>query len=315
MKTLSFDLCPIAPFRLDLSVWALRRRARNVIDRWDGTAYRRVMVVHEEPLEVLVTQSGDSHRPRLRVTLTGRHINRDSQDTVAAVLTRMLGLRIELDEFYRLASGDKRLGPLVEQFRGLKPPRFPDVFEGLVNAIACQQLSLTVGIELLNRVARRCGPAIQSDDSTEHGFPKARDLLRLKPEVFRDLGFSCRKAQYLLEVSRREATGQLDSEQIEHLDNTAITEMLLKLHGIGRWTAEYVLLRGLGRTNVFPGDDVGARNRLALWLGLRRSLDYSSTIRIVNRWQPYAGLVYLHLLLAGLTQSGEILQTGSLVIA
>ena len=106
----------------------------------------------------------------------------------------MLGLRIELDEFYRLASGDKRLGSLVEQFRGLKPPRFPGVFEGLVNAIACQQLSLTVGIELLNRVARRCGPAIQSDDSTEHGFPRAKDLLRLKPEAFRELGFSYRKA-------------------------------------------------------------------------------------------------------------------------
>jgi DNA-3-methyladenine glycosylase II len=227
----------------------------------------------------------------------------------------MLGLRIELNKFYQLASGDKRLGPLVEQFRGLKPPRFPDAFEGLVNAIACQQLSLTVGIELLNRVAMQCGPAIQSDGSIEYGFPRATDLLRLKPEAFRELGFSYRKAQYLLEVSRREATGQFDSEQIEHVDNTAITEMLLKLHGIGRWTAEYVLLRGLGRTNVFPGDDVGARNRLALWLGLRRSLDYSSTRRIVNHWQPYAGLVYLHLLLAGLTESGEILQTGSLVIA
>jgi len=86
----------------------------------------------------------------------------------------MLGLRIELDEFYRLASGDKRLGPLVEQFRGLKPPRFPDVFEGLVNAIACQQLSLTVGIELLNRLARRCSPALQSDGSIEYGFPGRR---------------------------------------------------------------------------------------------------------------------------------------------
>src|ERR1017187_8497539 len=100
MKTLSFDLCPIAPFRLDLSVWALRRRARNVIDRWDGTAYRRVMVVHEESLEVLVTQSGDSHRPRLRVTLTGRHINRDSQETVAAVMTRMPGVPIQIDKVF-----------------------------------------------------------------------------------------------------------------------------------------------------------------------------------------------------------------------
>jgi len=60
----------MAPFRLDLTVWALRRRARNIVDRWDGANYRRVMVVHEEPLEVLVTQSGTPERARLRVTLT-----------------------------------------------------------------------------------------------------------------------------------------------------------------------------------------------------------------------------------------------------
>ena len=314
MKTLSFVLWPIAPFRLDLTVWALRRRARNIVDRWDGANYRRVMVVDEGPLEVLVMQSGTPERAQLRITLTGKHIKRKSQDTVTSALTRMLGLRIDLGEFYRLAAGDKCLGVLAEQFRGLKPPRFPDVFEGLVNAIACQQLSLTVGIELQNRLARRCGPALQSDRSIEFGFPRSKELLLLKPDAFRELGFSYRKAKYLLGLSQETATGQFDFGQLEHLDNPAVTQMLLRLHGVGRWTAEYVLLRGLGRTNVFPGDDVGARNRLALWLGLRRSLDYSSTRRIVNRWQPYAGLVYLHLLLAGLTQSGEILQTGPLAI-
>jgi DNA-3-methyladenine glycosylase II len=308
-------LCPIAPFRLDLTVWALRRRARNIVDRWDGANYRRVMVVDEEPIEVLVMQSGTPERARLRITLTGKHINQQSQDTVTSALTRMLGLRIDLGEFYRLAAGDKRLGVLAEQFRGLKPPRFPDVFEGLVNAIACQQLSLTVGIELQNRLARRCGPALESDGSVEFGFPRSKELLLLKPEAFRELGFSYRKAKYLLGLSQETATGQFDFGQLEHLDNPAATQMLLRLHGVGRWTAEYVLLRSLGRTSVFPGDDVGARNRLALWLGLGRPLDYSSTRRIVNRWQPYAGLVYLHLLLAGLTQSGEILKIAPLIIA
>lgn len=308
---MSFALCPIAPYRLDLTVWALRRRARNIIDRWDGTVYRRVLVVQEEPLEVFVTQSDSSERPPLSVTLTGMHVSRRSQVLGAAALTRMLGLRIDLGGFYRLANGEKRLGALVEQFRGLKPPRFPDVFEGIVNAIACQQLSLTVGIELLNRMARRCGPTFQSNGITEYGFPRAKELLRLKQEAFRELGFSYRKAGYLLDLSQGTVAGQFDSERLEQQDNQVITQMLLKQHGVGRWTAEYVLLRSLGRTSVFPGDDVGARNRLALWLGLHRSLDYSSTRGIVHRWQPFAGLVYLHLLLAGLTQSGEIPQTGS----
>jgi DNA-3-methyladenine glycosylase II len=55
----------------------------------------------------------------------------------------MFGLRTDLSAFYSLAARDNRLAPLSQRFRGLKPPCFPSVFEGLVNAIACQQLSLT----------------------------------------------------------------------------------------------------------------------------------------------------------------------------
>jgi DNA-3-methyladenine glycosylase II len=75
---------------------------------------------------------------------------------------------------------------------------------------------------------------------------------------------------------------------------------LCTLRGVGRWTAEYVLLRGLGRLHVFPGDDVGARNNLQRWLGILEPLDYDGVQRVLARWQPFQGLVYLHLLLWGL---------------
>ena len=80
----------------------------------------------------------------------------------------------------------------------------------------------------------------------------------------------------------------------------------MQLRGVGRWTAEYVLLRGLGRLHVFPGDDVGAQKRLARWLGRPSALDYAGVRRAVRRWQPYAGLVYFHLLLDGLSQAGAL---------
>lgn len=72
------------------------------------------------------------------------------------------------------------------------------------------------------------------------------------------------------------------------------------------WTAEYVLLRGLGRLQVFPGDDVGAQKRLARWLGRPRPLDYAAVQTVVEPWQPYAGLVYFHLLLDGLSHAGAL---------
>jgi DNA-3-methyladenine glycosylase II len=228
------------------------------------------------------------------------------RSTVTRLLVRTLGLRTDLQPFYALVANDRRLGPLVEQFRGLKPPRFLSVFEALVNATACQQLSLTVGIELLNRLAVQCGSAITTNAATQHAFPSPEELLRVRAQTLRRLGFSYKKARSLLALSREIVAGQFNPEQMQALESKSAVEQMMRLRGVGRWTAEYVLLRGLGRLDTFPGDDVGARKRLALWLGRDGPLDYEGVKRAVRRWQPFAGLVYFHLLLAGLTQSGEI---------
>ncbi len=305
-QSLNFHLRPVPPFRLDLTAWALRRRVRNIVDRWDGGTYRRVLVIHESPVEVAVTQTGSAEHPTLAVTVVGARLVSETQTIIRQLLTTMLGLRTNLQPFYQLAVKDRRLAPLVQQFRGLKPPRFPSVFEALVNAIACQQLSLTVGIELLNRIAVQCGPALSIGDCQQHAFPRPEDLLRTKAPTFRRLGFSYSKARFLLSLSREIVAGHFVPEQLQHCDNGSTVGGLMNLNGVGRWTAEYVLLRGLGRIDTFPGDDVGAQNRLASWLGIEGPLDYDGVKRAVHRWHPYAGLVYFHLLLAGLTESGEM---------
>jgi DNA-3-methyladenine glycosylase II len=98
----------------------------------------------------------------------------------------------------------------------------------------------------------------------------------------------------------------VDLESLARADDAVVRRRLLELRGVGRWTAEYVLLRGLGRLHVFPGDDVGAQKRLARWLGRRRPLDYAGVGRAVKGWQPYAGFVYFHLLLEGLSRPGRL---------
>ena len=101
------------------------------------------------------------------------------------------------------------------------------------------------------------------------------------------------------------ADGRLDLDPIESLGDEPAMERLLELRGVGRWTAEYALLRGLGRTHVFPGDDVGGRQNLGRWLHLRRSLDYRGVHRVLSRWKPYGGLIYFHLLLQRLDEAGH----------
>jgi DNA-3-methyladenine glycosylase II len=125
----------------------------------------------------------------------------------------------------------------------------------------------------------------------------ARDLLAL--------GFSANKARALLELAARVESG-FDLEALVRLEAATAASELLALRGVGRWTAEYVLLRGLGRLDVFPGDDVGARANLARWMKLRSPLDYERVGRLTKRWSPYAGLVYFHLLLGQIAQQGHL---------
>ena len=290
---------PLPPFRLDLTVWALRRRPTNAVDRWDGETYRRVTRLGGEAVEIAVIQTGPADAPELRVDVAGRH---DRKKEVAAVLERLLGLRADLGGFYALAAGTPRLSALAERFRGVKPPRFVTVFEGLVNGIACQQLSLTVGILLLNRLAEHFGPTAGG----AHGFPAPASLAGQDPGRLRALGFSRQKAEALLALAEAVAEKRVDLEGIAALGDEEAKRRLLALKGVGRWTAEYALLRGLGRTHIFPGDDVGARNNLARWLGLSVPRDYPGVQRVVAEWQPYAGIVYFHLLLQGLAEKGHV---------
>ena len=304
-STIRFEIAPPPPFRLDLTVWALRRRPGNIVDRWDGTTYRRAIPVSGAIADISVTQVRPPESPRLDVAVTTSAPTRRGalRTETNGALQRMLGLEVDLDRMYGLARLDRELRQSTEQCRRLKPPQFPTLFESLANAIACQQLTLTVGIELLNRLATTYG-RLPSGPCGALAFPEARDVAGLDPDALRTLGFSGQKSSALIEIADRVEHATLRSEDITGLDDDDAVAELQALRGIGRWSAEYVLLRGLGRLNVFPGDDVGARNNLRRRLGITAALDYAGVRRITERWAPYSGLVYFHFLLAGIDAAG-----------
>ncbi len=111
---------------------------------------------------------------------------------------------------------------------------------------------------------------------------------------------------FRLDLADASAEELVDLEALASETDEIALQRLGRLRGVGRWTAEYVLLRGLGRLHVFPGDDVGARNNLRRWLSLSAPLDYDEVGQALARWQGYAGLIYFHLLLDRLAQTGAI---------
>jgi DNA-3-methyladenine glycosylase II len=153
---------------------------------------------------------------------------------------------------------------------------------------------------LLSRLAATVGAPV----GHLHAFPTPASVLTLPRSALRTIGFSNRKAETIHALADAARAGELELNKFETLDDAAVVEALLQQPGIGPWSADYVLLRGLGRLHVFPRTDVGALNGLRDFLkGAGREEDPGAALA---RWSPDAGLVYFHLLLRGLGLASEL---------
>lgn len=289
-----------SPFRLDLTVWALRRRDKNQIDQWDGRYYQRIVVIGGHPVRLQVIQSGHGLQLVVRAE-SHSDIKEGEQVQLEQLVRKMLGLDVQMAPFYRLAEHNETLRPLAKQFLGLRPPRFPSIFETLVNAIACQQVSLESGIAALNRLAGTFGSEFSGGNQVWHAFPEPGELAGCSESDLKECGLSGQKALAIRQLAVSIASGELNLEGLETQDSEVISSRLQKLKGVGRWSTEYTLLRGYGRLDSFPGDDIGGQNSIQALLALKVRPDYAALKTLTAKWHPYEGLMYLHLLLAGLS--------------
>lgn len=332
-----FSLEPEQPFSLALTALALVRRRVNAIDVFNGGWYRRVVPTGEpgpagEPLRLLLEAydpaagdeglefSAKKHPPtrQLLVRATGPLPESELAEAAERATTHLFGLDLDLAPFYRLASGDERLAPLAERLTGLRPPRYPSAFEALLNAVPCQQVTLVLGLTLLERLARRYGPNVPgpaaepaltvggAEGEAPLALPGAEALAEADAVELREMGLSGAKARTLVELAGKALSGELDLASLWERSDADIAAQLTRLFGVGRWTSEYVLLRGFGRLGVFPYGDSGARNGLARFLGASSKPSYDWVEQAVAPWEPYAGFVYLHLLVNGMLARGEL---------
>jgi DNA-3-methyladenine glycosylase II len=228
---------------------------------------------------------------------------------VGAIVTRMLGLDHDLSDFYRLARGDAHLHELAERLRGMKPVRYATVFEAFANAVAGQLVSLSAGMHVLNRLTEAFGIVGEVNHAAPpmRSFPPAAAIVRSNPDALRALGLSRQKGEYLIGLAKLAIDPKdPDFTSIAQLDDDDASARLSKIRGVGRWTAEYVMLRGFGRINIFPGDDVGGRNKLFEWLGMGDAPTYDAVGRMLERWRPYGGLIYLHLIVNAVADAGHV---------
>jgi DNA-3-methyladenine glycosylase II len=257
------------------------------------------------PVKVTVSQRGSSANAVLQVALQCRQaITPQIQAQAKTAIQKLLGTTINLEPFYILANQEPLIMPVARQFLGVKPPRYPNIFEALINAIACQQVSLDAGIAVLNRLCEAFGAKFADKGDLQYAFPRPEDLIDVSEEELKRIGFSYQKAQAIRGLTYAAISGELNQAALERASDNEAIDGLQKIRGIGRWSAEYALLRGLGRLNIFPGDDVGGQNNLMQLLNLKMKPNYEDINKLTASWHPYGGFIYFHLLLHKLAAKG-----------
>jgi DNA-3-methyladenine glycosylase II len=283
------------PFRLDLTANVLRRLSTNVVDTFDGTTYRRALG-EGTPSLLTVEQTAPD---RLTVSLAGPAA---ASPDAAALAARMLGTGVDLSAFGAAAAHVPWLAPIVRGALGVKPPRYPSLWEACVNAIVYQQVSIYAAGAILRRVIERHATALTLGDVRLHVFPGPAVLLAADPAELRSLGLSINKIASLQAVARAVLDGSLDEDALVTLPTPDLMHALVAHRGIGPWTAAVIALRGFGRLDLFPMNDSGVARSIRDLSGTN-DVDVAALLAALGAQR---GMLYYHLLLGRLAARGDV---------
>ena len=209
---------------------------------------------------------------------------------IAAGVRRLLGAAFDLDAFYAFAAGDPVLARLVRELHGLRPPLALDPFEALVSSITAQQVSLRAAFAIRGRMIRAFG----EPHARAWAFPTRERMADADPAELRELGFSTRKAEYVVTL----ASSPLDFSGLAALPDDEVKRALTALPGIGEWTADWFLARHLARPEAWPAGDLGLRKAVGVFYFDGRDVSTDDVRAFGERFAGHKNLAAHYLLVA-----------------
>ena len=262
------------PYDFELSTERFRAFGPDLANLWHEGGVHRVVAGRE--LRIEAAPGGVDVEP----------LDEESEPVAGAVV----GADFELDPFYELAQGDEVLRELVPRLAGFRPPLAPDPYETVVSAITAQQVSLFAAFAIRNRMVERFGER----GVHAYAFPTRERMAAAREEELTELGFSRRKAEYVLGVARAE----LDLEALRNLPDEEVKATLTSLRGLGEWTADWFLARHLARPRAWPAGDLGLVKAVSAFYFGGGKLSIAEARAFGERFEPFQNLT-AHYLLTG----------------
>jgi len=258
----------------------------------------RAFLVERLPIVVRVVAAGSVEAPSLEYTLFAEApIDRPTQRAAADRVAFFLSLADDLRPFYALGQADPIFAPIVEQLYGYHQVKFPTPFECACWAVLTQRNAMPIARKLKQALTERFGAGLEVEGMPYRVFPEAETLAAADPAELREMIRNGRRAEYLGAVAQ--AFTGVDEAWLRVAPYAQVADWLRGIAGIGAWSASFVLLRGLGRTDRIPVGERRLEEAAARCYNAGQPLSMPHLQRIADEYGAWQGYWAHYLRVAG----------------
>jgi DNA-3-methyladenine glycosylase II len=251
-QTYSGTLAPVPPYSFEQTLAFLGGFTPGQGDQTiGGGSLTRAIHVGEQAVVARVHSTGTVEAPALAYTLAAaRPLSATDRAAAEDRLRFFLSLDDDLRPFYAIAAQDPVFAPVAQQLYGLHQVKFLTPFENACWAVLTQRNRMDIARTMKDRLVERYGAAVEWEGTVYRAFPTPVALATAAPPDLFALVRNERRAEYLQAVS--EAFSTVDEGWLRSAPYADVEAWLRGIRGMGPWSATFVLLRGLGRTERVP---------------------------------------------------------------
>ena len=305
MDRLTASIKPVPPFNFELTAgYHTYFQSRYGTDTMEDGVYRRLIDLDDKLVLASVRSIGTLEAPELALELQGPELSPDDVESATDRVSWLLGVDQSLAPFYELGRADQAMAGLVEQFYGLHLPHTASVFEALVLAVLGQQISTNVARIIRTLLIETFGPSAEFDGETYYAFPRPASIWASSPAELHTMKLTQRKSEYVHGLAGSALDPEMGLECLEELTDREIVEKLVALRGVGMWTAQWALIRAVGRPDALPLGDLALRRVVSRLFMDGEDVNDAKVEEIAQRWSPYRTYATVYLFSALRTGAG-----------
>ncbi|MEI3605327.1 DNA-3-methyladenine glycosylase [Pseudogracilibacillus sp. SE30717A] len=218
------------------------------------------------------------------------------KEAVVRYICEWFDLDNDIMPFYKMGFQDSLLKQPIEKFYGLRNIGINDLFEALCWGILGQQINLKFAYTLKRQFVEKFGESLDYEGKKYWIFPSFDKIAELSLEDMADIKMTKKKSEYIIDVAKLMKNGHLSKEKMLNFDDFKLAEKeLIRIRGIGPWTANYVCMRCLRYPTAFPIDDVGLINAIKLVNGMERKPTKDEIRELASEWKNWEAYATFYL--------------------